>query len=380
MQLTTDKLVMFGTFLLFGAAMLVINFHMLDFQQQKKSLPYTKPSHEAKSYQSILPIPVSEMEGLLGACSGINDTSEAALPMLSDILGLPPDIDEFGSRSRYPAPASIVAKLIKDGIFPVKNSTDRPFTAVNFGARDGVGVGGNTDPTWELFHSQGFHGLVVEADPVFWTELNKNFKGLPVKAALKEIFPDNAVKIIKDGGLSYVDVFKIDIDSWDCSVLPEVIKQFKPAVAICEYNLYFPPPIKMMLAMGVDEYDHRRRSKIYECSLQYQADDVMQPLGYSLVQVDWQNTIYVRHDMAEKLGIGKQGVDVQAAYQQGYVRQPDRNKHIPWATDVLHFLDFRDYKAMMQAVLEWFGIPKSGKQKGVALLGCGSRLVKISEA
>lgn len=52
-----------------------------------------------------------------------------------------------------------------------------------------------------------------------------------------------------------------------------------------EYNLYFPPPIKMMLDMSVQEYNHQLRSKVYECSLQYQTEDVMQPLGYKLVQV-----------------------------------------------------------------------------------------------
>eukprot|EP00961_Rhodomonas_salina_P261213 3530130-Rhodomonas_salina.1 len=60
-------------------------------------------------------------------------------PVPTVCVNLPGDTDEFGQKSRYPAPASIIGKLIKDGKFG--NSTAPPFYAVNFGARDGKGTG-----------------------------------------------------------------------------------------------------------------------------------------------------------------------------------------------------------------------------------------------
>jgi hypothetical protein len=134
------------------------------------------------------------------------------------------DVDEFGEQSRYPSPASVIGKLIKDGTFG--NSTAPPFYAVNFGARDGKGSGGNTDPTWELFAKQGFHGLAVEADGVFWTELNKNLEDLPVETELLPVTPDNAVAIIKDN-LPRVDVFKVP--SFPPSLLPCLLLPPTPA-------------------------------------------------------------------------------------------------------------------------------------------------------
>jgi len=57
-------------------------------------------------------------------------------------------------------------------------------------------------------------------------------------------------------------------------------------------------------------YDHSRRSNIYECSIQFLNDDVMRPLGYVLVQQDWQNVIYLRAELAAAVGMAG-GVDVQ---------------------------------------------------------------------
>lgn len=68
---------------------------------------------------------------------------------------------------------SVVRKLVLDGLIPHKSAdlpenATRPLFAVNFGARDGRGSGGNTDPTYPIFAELGFRGLAVEASPVFF--------------------------------------------------------------------------------------------------------------------------------------------------------------------------------------------------------------------
>ncbi len=221
-------------------------------------------------------------------------------------------------------------KLVKDGRIWTGNRT---LYAVNFGARDGIGSGGNTDPLYPLFAKLGFHGLSVEADGQFVGSLKHNLRGLLVTVTTSFITVDNAVALIQGAGLSSVDVFKIDIDSFDYDVLPRVLRAFWQAVVIAEYNLYSPQPIKMKLVPSLMGYDSNQRGNIYECSIQYLNNDVMRQLGYVLLQLDWQNVIYVREEIAEGLGMAG-GVEVQAAYHQGYTTQQDRLKHIPWGTSL----------------------------------------------
>ena len=68
--------------------------------------------------------------------------------MTIQVLQLKENTDEFGRNSQLVQPVDLIRKLIADG--RIKNRT-RPLYAVNFGARDGKGEGGNTDPTYPLF-------------------------------------------------------------------------------------------------------------------------------------------------------------------------------------------------------------------------------------
>jgi hypothetical protein len=224
--------------------------------------------------------------------------------------------------------------------------------AVNFGARDGKGEGGNTDPSYALYAEQGFRGLAVEAANEFQEQLARNLGPFNVTIKQSFITVGNAVALIQGAGLSSVDVFKIDIDSFDCDVLPRVLRAFRPAVVIAEYNVYFPPPIKMKLVPSRMGYDSNKRGNIYECSIQYLNDDVMRPLGYVLLQLDWQNVIYVREEIAEGLGMAG-GVEVQAAYHQGYTTQPDRLKRIPWGTSLEPLQHAATHMQRMAAALKW---------------------------
>ena len=263
---------------------------------------------------------------MVAECRAIPDRRRERITPLAETLRLQGDVNEFGQQSQLLQPVSVIKKLVEDGRIGAGNRT---LYAVNFGARDGKGSGGNTDPTYPLFADLGFHGLAVEADGQFVGALMHNLAGLPVLVAKSFITVGNAVALITGARLPAVDVFKIDIDSFDCDVLPRVLRAFAPAVVIAEYNVYFPPPIKMKLVPSRSGYDSGKRGNIYECSIQYLNDDVMRPLGYVLLQLDWQNVIYVREEIAQGLGMAG-GVEVQAAYHQGYTTQPDRLTHIPW--------------------------------------------------
>ena len=269
-------------------------------------------------------------ENISAACRDIPDTRSSPLSHLSEVLQIEGEVDEFGKMSRFPRPVSVVRKLLADGLIPTSQGQERrPLYAVNFGARDGKGDAGNTDPAYPLFAELGFHGMAVEASPVFFRQLQAAMSKFPVLSMKSFITVENAVSLIKKARLPAVDVFKIDIDSFDCDVMPKVLAEYKPSVVIAEYNVYFPPPIKMKLIPSTSGYDSEKRSNVYECSIQYLDDDVMRPLGYVLLQLDWQNVIYCRADIAVALGM-PHGVDVQAAYHKGYTTQPQRSTLYPW--------------------------------------------------
>jgi len=70
----------------------------------------------------------------------------------------------------------------------------------------------------------------VEASPIFYPMLRKNLNRLPVRAVRSFIKPENAVQLIQGNGLKHVDVFKLDIDSFDCDVLPSVLRSASPSI------------------------------------------------------------------------------------------------------------------------------------------------------
>lgn len=343
------------------------------------------------------------------ACRDIPDTRSAPMRYLSDVLGIEGDIDEFGKASRFVRPVSVVRKLLADGLLPANPQNQsshgantprhrsqeeeesmrsgRPLYAVNFGARDGRGDEGNTDPVYPIIAELGFHGLAVEASPAVFPQLNLTMTEFPVWAVNSFITVDNAVPLIQEAELPEVDVFKIDIDSNDCDVTPRVLEAYRPPIVIAEYNVYFPPPIKMKLLPSPLGYDSNKRSNVYECSITYLDEEVMRPLGYVLLQLSWENVIYARQDIAAGLGM-KEGVDVQAAYHRGYTMQPRRGTLFPWGDweDVEggkprvhgldHLLNISTHEERAAAALRWANVSLHRQEEG-AIFGCGNRYTTL---
>jgi hypothetical protein len=308
------------------------------------------------------------------ACDAANRTNNSRrFVLLKDTMSLPGDVDEFGDPSEYPSLVSIVKKLTNDGILvpPGRNGT-----AVNFGARDGVGSGGNTDPTWPLFKDLGFGGIAVEASHIHAPALANNFLGLSAKSVLGMVSPQNVLHMIRTFGIAEVDVLKMDIDSWDCEVLPVVLGEPKlsPKLVLVEYNTKFPPPIKMNLATRPQHlFRSCARYHIYECSLQYMNDHVMAPAGYALAQLDWQNALYVHKNITSHLGIPEDGIDVASAYHRGYANRANRTRNLPWNHDIDHLLlPDKPSDAMRHA----FKYIREGYhlQDGAVQIGCGDKM------
>lgn len=301
--------------------------------------------------------------------------------MLKDIL--PPDAspepDEFGRPSNFTSLFHLCHSLIGMGIL-----SPAP-TAVNVGARDGIGKDGNTDPTWPLFSRMGFSGVAIEGSVMFAEELARNMQGLDVRTVINMATPENIVSLIEGpqhGAMHRVDVLKVDIDGWDCQVIPAILRRRSLGIKVVmvEFNVKFPPPIKMALATCPPaEYHSCARYHLYGCSLQYMQDNVMAPAGYVLVQVDWQNAIYVSRDVALQLRVpSDETMGVAAAYEHGYARRPMRAQNFPWNHDIDHLIESRGmpvsrvWQMVHEYVTEGYHL-----QSGAVTVGCGETMTTL---
>lgn len=297
--------------------------------------------------------------------------------MLKDLLSIPgePEPDEFGQMSNFASLFTLCQALLKRGVFPL----GRRAVAVNIGARDGIGTGGNTDPTWPLFANLSFTGLAVEGSEEFRSVLEKNFEGMDVQTVISMATPETVAQLIWDSGFQFVDVLKVDIDGWDCDLIPPILDSMQTIkVVMVEYNVKYPPPIKMKLSSCPrSAFRSCARYHVYGCSLQFMADDVMGPAGYTLVQVDWQNAIFIRRDLVTFLQIPDKGVDLMAAYEQGYARRDLRAQNMPWNRDIDHLIE--DGLTAVQAMNRTMDYMLHGHhlQSGTVLLGCGESMMLV---
>jgi len=285
---------------------------------------------------------------------------------------------------------------------------------VNFGARDGKGTHGNTDPTYDLFASGRYAGLCVEGSSDFMPQLRKNMGPFGSKVvALKHafIYPHNAVALIKDsisigGGVgnyesilkgqfnNKIHVFKIDIDSWDCEVIPRVVDEFQPVLVVAEYNVKFPPPLLLKMELNETGFDFMKRGHFYQCSLTWMLEKVMMPRGYMLLEIDWQNAMFVKREVGVKMGVVQAGEQegtnqaqaslyrwLQRLYARSYRLREGREKDFPFNKDIDFLLEPKENGERVRGLLDWLvsgkGCVKQDPSNVGMVVGCGEVTARV---
>ena len=181
----------------------------------------------------------------------------------------------------------------------------------------GAGVR-DSDPCFPLFDA-GYAGLMVDGDPAQRPKMRSRIPSSRVAQEIALLSPANVAGMLRAAGAPSVpDLVKIDIDSFDCAVIAALLDAYKPKAIVMEANIHFPPPMRFAL-LRADRYDSERRGCAYGCSLAYQAA-LLKSYGYTLLQLEWNNAIYVRADAAApfaKAGMPHVG-DVCAHYLRGF--------------------------------------------------------------
>jgi hypothetical protein len=121
---------------------------------------------------------------------------------------------------------------------------------INLGANDGKSL----DPVYSLF-SCGARGLAVELNKDLLNVLNTNLPWDRVRKLSQRVSPLSIVDMLLMAGSPRApDVFKIDIDSYDISVVDALLQNgtLTPTLILIEINEKIPPPIQFAITSHSD--------------------------------------------------------------------------------------------------------------------------------
>jgi len=216
-------------------------------------------------------------------------------------------------------------KYVIDRLGEGKRLTSPHGRFVNIGANDGI----DADPLGKTLKSRmQASALAVEMDPV---NCKKHEGNLPhVHLACDMATPESIWDIIlswiplessvwtRDSPDVFelsVDVLKIDIDSYDCALVEEILHgswrrregaggpthvRVKPSLVVLETNDAVPPPIKMSLryhrnlsTINLESFHCDGNLPLAGCSLSYQAA-MMAKLGYGLIHYGSANAVFAQ--------------------------------------------------------------------------------------
>ena len=171
------------------------------------------------------------------------------------------------------------------------------FLAIDLGA----GVR-DDDPVFGILDDdERWRGVLVDGDPAQGPKMAERFPRQTTMVSY--ITPDTVVDLVRPYiNESKPDVVKLDIDSFDCSVLRVIFRELRPRIVVSEVNVKFAPDTSFALLNSThcaraQPYDSEKRAWTYGCSLRFQHDHVAQPLGYALERLAWNNAVYVRRDL-----------------------------------------------------------------------------------
>jgi hypothetical protein len=204
-------------------------------------------------------------------------------------------------------------------------SPNIPFL-VNIGAAS-LG-GGQYDPTHQLLTAinSSFGALLIDphTDPslfnAFPTRSNIHIihDFIWAESIVQNIF--EKYNISKD-----FTILKVDIDSYECSLLENILRaNYRPQLIHTEFNPVFPPPVIFMPIYNSTKKNDWKpplwsnsKSPFYGCSLSA-LSKLLKSFDYILVDVDFWDVIYIQRELAESAHIQVPAND-DVAYQYGFL-------------------------------------------------------------
>jgi hypothetical protein len=171
---------------------------------------------------------------------------------------------------------------------------------VEFGAWDGI----HLSNTRRLIESEGWHGVLIEADPAKFIELEANtaaFPGVVCRNAFVGFDPPTDLDSIL--GETEIpedfDLLSIDIDGNDYYVW-ESVTRYRPKVVVVEINPTIPNHVRFVQARDMSVQQGTSALSLVELG---------KTKGYELVATTQCNVIFVRDDLYPAIGIADNSLD-----------------------------------------------------------------------
>ncbi|CAE7364380.1 unnamed protein product [Symbiodinium natans] len=174
---------------------------------------------------------------------------------------------------------------------------------LNLGAADGIW----SDPLFS-FTRNGARGVAVEMDPESCARYRRNFP--QVNLLCTRLTMDTIPELAKQVEFGGYDVMKVDVDSYDCALVWELLKRFhhRPSCILLEVNSAFPPPFEFAMEPhpAWDTMDPKlvRYHLAHGCSLSYAIRMLSVELptpNYVLLHMSKKDALFLRRDVAAKL-------------------------------------------------------------------------------
>lgn len=165
---------------------------------------------------------------------------------------------------------------------------------VNVGAADGQA----DDPLFEYASRSNATGVAVERDPL---RCERHQAAFPlVQVMCSAVTPQNILALVAEMVTqppTWLDVLKVDIDSYDCPVLEVLLGALKARVVLVEANPSIPPPYRWAMLHHPElwaffnSFPNPEEVPIRGCSLSYEVD-LLHRFGYDFVAFGGHDAIF----------------------------------------------------------------------------------------
>ncbi len=198
---------------------------------------------------------------------------------------------------------------------------------VDIGASDGI----TQSSTVKFLFERNYSGLLIEYNPVSFSKLAFLYDSRSDITLTKiKVTPLNVVGLMESLEVPRDFSFlNIDIDSFDLEVLRSLLGGgFLPKLISMEINEIFPPKFVFEVLYSVDH--SWSGGHFFGCSIAA-ARKALNELGYSLVEIEFNNAFFVRNDISEGFDLDR---TLDRAYAEGYAEKGERKSMFPWNHDV----------------------------------------------
>ena len=185
-------------------------------------------------------------------------------------------------------------------------------TIVDIGAGDGI----RKSNSYNLVLN-GWKVLGIEYDSRNAAKLARAYRFFPDAFACRfKVSSSNINDLLRSYSIEKeLGILSLDIDGCDYWVLDSILSEFRPRLIVSEYNEKIPPPVRFVVN-NVPDFTLRHHFFGYSLS---KLKDLLSKYDYVLLEIEYNNVFLAPTEIARELSI-----DIEHAYQAGYVERPGR--------------------------------------------------------